>query len=78
MKEAIEEGEKPDHPTKLDQRVHAGDFSRRCDGEGYQQEDERQHPGRPGHEFKWVRTYILVVPVPEQKRQRNEGVNKQN
>ena len=78
MKEAIEEGVKAQHPAKLDQRVHTGDLSRRRDGEGYQQEDERQHPGRARHEFKWIRTDILVIPVPEQKRQRNEGVNEQD
>ena len=78
MKEAIEEGEEPEHPAKLDQRVRPGDLSRRCDSEGYQQEDERQHPGRARHEFKWIRTHIVVIPVPEQKSQRNEGVNEQN
>ena len=75
MKESVEEGAKAKHPAKLDQRVHAGDLSRGRDGEGYQQEDERQHPGRACHEFKWIRTHILVIPVPKQKCQRNEGVN---
>ena len=78
MKEAIEEGVKPEHPAKLDQRVHAGDLSRRRDGEGYQQEDKRQHPGRARHEFKWIRPHILVIPVPEQKRQRHQRIDKQN
>ncbi len=78
MKKAIEEGEKAEHPAKLDQGVHTGDLSHRCDGEGAQKEDERQHPGRARHEFKWIRTHIVVIPVPEQKSQRNEGVNEQN